>query len=354
MVIVQLMGGLGNQLQQYALYRKFISMGVDARLDTSWFRPEVQENMRAPRALELDYLEGIKYTAATEQEVKAVRGYGFEEFSDSLVSKVKRHLMPHVFKAMGQRYRIFEESSIYHPELLELKNAYISGFYACEYYYADILPTLREEIKFPINSERSEDLYTIVLDMNKTESISLHLRRGDYEDPGNQEMFGGICTEEYYKGAIEYCLEKLSYRKADGNVGNTAVRDHGYEGDDGYEGRDESSEVVKPLTFFVFSDDGDYAVEFAHKCAKEYGVPFRVVDINRGKYSYLDMYLMSKCNHNITANSTFSFWGARFNDYENRIMIRPTKHKNSQQFVKEDMEKWWAGWTFVDPNGARM
>ena len=43
MVIIELMGGLGNQLQQYALYRKLVRMGKKARLDTSWFQRQKDE-----------------------------------------------------------------------------------------------------------------------------------------------------------------------------------------------------------------------------------------------------------------------------------------------------------------------
>ena len=60
MVIVRAMGGLGNQLQQYALYRKLEHMGKDARLDTSWFfDEELQAGMAAGRELELAYFDSL-------------------------------------------------------------------------------------------------------------------------------------------------------------------------------------------------------------------------------------------------------------------------------------------------------
>ena len=69
------------------------------------------------------------------------------------------------------------------------------------------------------------------------------------------------------------------------------------------------------------------------------GEDFTIVDINHGKDSFYDMWLMSQCKHNICANSTFSFWGARLNANRNKVMIRPTIQKNGQVFVKEEMEE---------------
>lgn len=73
MVIVKAMGGLGNQLQQYALYRKLEHLGRDVRLDTSWFyNKALQANVPAARALELEYLEKLPYRVATEAQVRSV------------------------------------------------------------------------------------------------------------------------------------------------------------------------------------------------------------------------------------------------------------------------------------------
>ena len=84
--------------------------------------------------------------------------------------------------------------------------------------------------------------------------------------------------------------------------------------------------------FFLFSDDADYVRE------KFKGDEFEVIDWNHGRDSFYDMMLMSHCKHNICANSTFSFWGARLNPNEEKMMVRPTIHKNSQKFVADEMK----------------
>lgn len=295
MIIVQVAGGLGNQLQQYALYRKFVRMGKEARLDLSWFTPENQKDMLAKRRLELDDFDRLVYEVCTPEEKQRLIG------TDKLTGKLRRKLLPGSIKW-------FRESKIYHPELLELEDMYVSGYFACEKYYADILYDLRERIQFPESS--NPENRKLAEEMAACESVSVHIRRGDYMDPKNAAMFGNICTDAYYKSAVDFVKE--NYPDAH---------------------------------FYLFSDDIGYVK--AHYREEEY----TIVDINHGRESFFDMWLMSRCKHNICANSTFSFWGARLNPHEEKLMIRPTIHKNSQIFIKEEMEELWTGWKFIDRCG---
>lgn len=296
MIIVQVMGGLGNQLQQYALYRKFVRLGKEARLDLSWFMDRDRRGeVLAERELELAYFDRLVYEVCTPEEKARLIG------SDGIAGKMKRKLLP-------GSIRWFHESKMYHPELLQMDDMYLSGYFACEKYYADILYDLREKIQFPAgtNPENSK----LACEMQERESVSVHVRRGDYLDAENTAMFGNICTEAYYHKAIAYMKELCSVPH-----------------------------------FYIFSDDVPYVRQ------QFIGKEYTIVDINHGRDSFYDMWLMSKCRHNICANSTFSFWGARLNPNENKTMIRPTIHKNSQVFVKGEMEELWPGWMFVSPDG---
>lgn len=295
MIIIEVAGGLGNQLQQYALYKKFQSLGKEVRLDISWFREENQSRMLAKRELELNYFEGLEYKICTLKEKEKLAGGG------GRAGKLRRKLLPFTIHHM-------REERIYHPELLSYSDMYISGYFACEKYYADILPKLRESIRFPKGgSPQNQELAE---EMQSCNSVSMHIRRGDYLDENNREMFGGICTEEYYEQAIKMIKEE-----------------------------------VPDARFYIFSDDAAYVK------GKYQGEDYTVVDINHGRDSFYDIWLMSNCRHNICANSTFSFWGARLNENEDKIMIRPTIHKNSQIFVKKEMEELWRGWRFINPKG---
>ena len=104
-------------------------------------------------------------------------------------------------------------------------------------------------------------------------------------------------------------------------------------------------EKIEDPHFFIFSDDTAYVRE--HYQWEEY----TIVDINHGDDSFYDMYLMSRCEGNICANSTFSFWGARLNENPAKIRIRPSIHKNTQVCIPEEMKELWKGWTLITPQG---
>lgn len=300
MIIVRVMGGLGNQLQQYALYRKFQILGVSAKLDLSWFSEANQAQAAAPRQFALPDFVSLPFETAGEAQVRAVLGRTYEEKA-RLTEKLKRRFAP-------QNLPLFEETEMYHPQILSWRNKYLVGYWACEAYYADILETLRGEICFPESGEeRNRELME---EMANQTAVSIHVRRGDYLDAVNATMFGGICTEAYYDTCIRYVKER--YPEA---------------------------------VFYVFSDDAEYVR------ARYRGPEFRIVDWNRGKDSFYDMQLMSCCRHNICANSTFSFWGARLNAASDKSMLRPSIHKNSQICIPEQMKELWAGWTLVTPEG---
>ena len=305
MVIIEVAGGLGNQLQQYALYRKLVRIGKEARLDVSWFEKVQAEKKETAngkneavvtkRELELNYFDRLIFETCSIDDKEKLIG------SEDFLGKLRRKLLPFTVKH-------FHESKMYHPEILDFDNMYVSGYFACEKYYADILYDLREKIQFPKSSDARNN--ELAKEMEERRSVSVHIRRGDYLNAENAAMFGNICTDAYYETAINTIKDKIS-----------------------------------DAHFYIFSDDISYVKE------KYTGEEYTIVDINHGKDSFYDMWLMSKCKHNICANSTFSFWGARLGGNEDKIKIRPTIHKNSQVFVKEEMEDLWQGWMFISPEG---
>ncbi len=300
MIIIQVAGGLGNQMQQYALYRKFLSLGKVAKLDISWFTESTrQDRVYAKRQLELDYFDGLQYEVCTEDEKRALVGDG--SLPSKLMQKVKGKLFP-------DSKKVFFETDMYHPEIFDYENKYLCGYFACEKYYADIMEELRESMRFPPSGNPEND--RLAEKMQQKESVSIHIRRGDYLDPENAAMFGGICTEEYYDGAIR-----------------------------------EMRNLYPDAHFYLFSDDISYVRE------RYRGEAYTAVDVNRGKDSFYDIWLMSHCRHQICANSTFSFWGARLNGNRDKVIIRPWIHKNSQKFEAAQMHDLWKGWVLMDKNG---
>lgn len=305
MVIIRAMGGLGNQLQQYALYKKLEALGRDVRLDVSCFdNAALQSAMLIARSLELHHLEGISYQAASGEEIRALLGRLWEE-PESITKKIKRTLLPSANPS-------FTESDMYHEEVLSFTDKYLAGYWACEKYYADILDILQKEIRFPKSPDKElqQKNDRMSQQMEETLSVSIHIRRGDYLDAANKPLFGNICKDTYYAGAIAYMKERFQGAR-----------------------------------FYLFSDDTAYVRE--HYQGEEY----QVIDWNQGADSFYDIMLMSHCKHNICANSTFSFWGARLNQHPDKIMIRPSIHKNTQVCIPGQMKDLWKGWTLITPQG---
>lgn len=304
MIIVRAAGGLGNQMQQYALYRKLKSLGRDAKMDLSWFDEADQRSVQTPRALELLRFRDLPLDVCTKQEKKALAG------GSGIAAKIGR-------KLFGSGH-VFEESEMYHPEIFAMEDMYLQGYFACEKYYADILPALRKDFVFPEAESGDAAKRNAAFLKNAADdpgSVSIHIRRGDYLAPENAALLGGICTDAYYGGAIR------EVRKAAGGA---------------------------PLTFYVFSDDPEYARTLHFGDAQEENI---VADWNTGEDNLLDMQLMSACRANICANSTFSFWGARLNARGDRICVRPSSHRNNQVSEKEKMHDYWKGWILIDKEG---
>lgn len=160
-------------------------------------------------------------------------------------------------------------------------NLLVVGYWQSYKYVCDRSIFLFKEEKL---SEKTKELQQSIESSN---SIALHIRRGDYLLPQNEWLFGGICTINYYEKAIQYMC----------------------------------AHVQNPV-FYVFSDDIPWVQENLAFPNAAY------VTHNKGKDSWQDMYLMTKCKHHIIANSTFSWWGAYLGTNKEKIVVCPPKLTN--------------------------
>ena len=196
MVIIQLAGGLGNQMFQYALYLQLKSLGRTVKIDdVAGFAQDAQ---RDPA---LKYF-GIEYERATAEEL-------IQMLDSSMLpwARVRR-------KLFGRRKKsYFEADKRFHPEIMEWDDIYLEGYWQTEKYFAGVT----QEVRAAYDTDRLLQFVDAAMQdngeqctaakwlkqINDTESVSVHIRRGDYLLPENQELFGGICTEAYYLRAIE-------------------------------------------------------------------------------------------------------------------------------------------------------
>lgn len=295
MMIIHVMGGLGNQLYQYALSEKLKTLGRQAKLDFYAYR-QAQGEDREWRSLELEWLEGLSYEVCTEEERRLFLDNGMK-FTD----RVRR-------KLTGRKSREFAEKRDYMPEIFTMDDVYLYGFWGCERYYEDILALLREKIRFPKSPDPRNTKAGEC--MRQQNSVAIHVRRADYLTVAGGKRYMGICTDAYYESAMKYLEERVDHP-----------------------------------TYYIFSDDADFAGKQFNKAN------MHLVDWNRGRDSLYDMWLMSCCRNHICANSTFSEWGARLDPDENKIMIRPLHHDNYEDTSIEEMHENWKNWILINPEG---
>ena len=265
MFIIEIIGGLGNQMFGYAftLAMKHHYGAENVCIYTGRFN-EVQDN----QGYELKRVFGIEEVEIVEKRVVA----NLIDNSRSYVARLRRRLF-------GQKTSYFREHCPkFDPLVYSLngkKKMYVEGLWQDEDFFKDIRNTVLDKFRFETENISPENA-KVLKEINSANAVSLHVRRGDYvSNPNYMGFLGGVCNMLYYQKALAQ-LELT---------------------EDG-------------LSIFVFSDDIEW-VQSNFSFLRDKNVKY--INHNKGVDSYMDMYLMSQCKHNIIANSTFSWWGAWLN-----------------------------------------
>ncbi|WP_462220389.1 alpha-1,2-fucosyltransferase [Ferruginibacter sp.] len=270
---VLIYGGLGNQMFQYALSIALNQQGKKTQISFSKFLYEHHHN---------GFNLGEAFNLKLPFPLNALNFFllkGGMVYKNKPVGFVFRRLVPLYH---GKRYSVYKESRefIYDNNLLQQQSSLLVGVWQVESYFKDVKDLLKEEFVFkkPTDKKNME----LIEKINNCNSVSIHIRRGDTLASNNP--FGFINYTSYYHNALDYAAKNIE----------------------------------KPH-YFVFSDDMQWVKENLNITNCTY------VDNNTGKNSYVDMYLMSLCKHNLIANSTFSWWAAWLNKNKNKIVVMPEK-----------------------------
>ena len=169
------------------------------------------------------------------------------------------------------------------------------GFWQSEKYFIDKEKEIRADLtlKDAVGPKAQEVSAKI---KNAKNSISLHVRRGDYVSDAKTNEHHGTCGPEYYVQALEYI----------------------------------TSEIGKDIIVFIFSDDIEWVKD---NMPMSYpAVYVSSLDIP----DYEELMLMSQCHHHIIANSSFSWWGAWLNPRPDKIVIAPKQWIRKMQWRHKD------------------
>lgn len=274
---------------QYAAARRLAyANGTRLKLDIGWFKNS--GGIDTVRNYALNKLN-IKEDFASSREIK------------KYVRKDPRKTVGRILAYLPFNKGEFVLEKYYHfdPGVLKLPdNIYLEGYWQSEKYFSDIEDVIRRE--FTVKMEPDPMNRQIAESIERSEAVSVHVRRGDYVLNPSTSVFHGICTLDYYREAIE-------------NIASHAQRPH----------------------FYFFSDEPEWVKENLNP-----GYPATFIDHNGPDKACEDMRLMSLCKHHVIANSSFSWWGAWLCRNPEKIVIAPKRW-----FKKEDMntrnlipEKW--------------
>jgi hypothetical protein len=276
MITVRLIGGLGNQMFQYATGRRLADHHkTNLTLDVSGYHS--QHPGDTPRHYELG-------TFAIRAEVD-------ERGSNTATSRILTKLR---VKAPAQPYN--ENGFAFNKKVLTAPDGiYLNGYWQSERYFNDIRPQLLKDFTFISKTDAPNQ--TIGKQIQKVNAVSLHVRRGDYVANANANHFHGTKTLGYYHDAIALLAKK-----------------------------------TKDPHFFVFSDDPEWC-----KDNIKINYPTTFVTENDGNSGYKDLHLMSKSKHHIIANSSFSWWGAWLNPSPDKVVIAPKQWFNDSSVDTRDI-----------------
>lgn len=301
MVLVQISGGLGNQIFQYATARKLAAQGDGVVLSDLYF---LGLHLQPPRRYRLDKLQ-VRTRVVPWHHVWR---YSPLEFLTRLARRqLPAHMAKRLLSAAARRgvesacrYRFHEHQPDaplpslqqgrvvserhfhFDPGLLTVSgDCLLVGYWQSEKYFADIATQLRAELQVR-TPQLGQDL-AVAAQMRQSQSVSLHVRRGDK-----------ATAKDFNGSSAEYCMRAVAWFRA---------------------------RLSNPV-FFVFTDDWDWVRE--HLPA----APDMVhVSHNGDDEEFEDLRLMGQCQHHIIAPSSFSWWGAWLNPAPDKMVVSPPHHR---------------------------
>jgi hypothetical protein len=287
LIVVYLMGGLGNQMFQYAFGRR-MALANDARLvlDASGYHSvEAPDPALGARACGLSHL-CIVGQIVERPETELHRTIPIRRW----IRKVRQAAI----RLGDKRKPYFLRQEIVEPEEQHFQfdgrvfarrihgAVSVRGFWQTEAYFRDMEDTIRKELRLRRELRgKNADVATQILGCT---AVTVHVRHGDNANAVAAQL--GVLPREYYERAMQ-------------EIG---------------------TEVQSPH-FFVFSDDIAWA-----RVLLGHDRPYTFIDHNGAEGSHEDMRLMTMCQHHIIANSTFGWWGAWLAKHPGQMVIAPRRY----------------------------
>lgn len=266
MVIVKLSGGLGNQMFQYAAARALCKSPVVFDF-THLNKNNISNEFFTARDYELYVFENLITQKKTDFFIR------------SALSRRKEFKIFKFLLTRQLRNLVYLNDESYPGYLKNNRDVFLDGYFQDPRYFEKIRATLLNEFSFPTLPKTLNPYLNLIESSN---SVAIHVRRGDYLK-SNVNAHHGVLQLSYYQNAIKKIQQQ-----------------------------------AKNPIFLVFSDDINWCKENLIISDEQL-----IYVTNRDEPSWTEMYLMSRCKHNIIANSTFSWWAAWLNQNTNNLTVAP-------------------------------
>jgi len=288
MIITEINSGMGNQMFQYAAgFSLAAHLNCPLKLNLKWY--DHPESMQTARKYDLGIFN-LPGQIATNEEISNLAAPSSKGLINRFKHRQNRNSAPH------KRWVYEEPFFHYDPNFYQATSpVMLSGYWQSEKYFVPVAEDIRNCFSLKIaTGTQNAGWERLIMNSN---SVSLHVRRGDMVSDPEVMRVHGACDHEYYREAA----------------------------------RRLASAVENPV-FFVFSDDPAWCMENL-----ETGHTMHFIDNNQDENSWLDMQLMRMCRHNIIANSSFSWWGAWLNTNPEKKVISPLRWFNHKNHDTKDL-----------------
>lgn len=275
MVTIKLMGGIGNQMFEYAFIKSLSHQhNFTPVLETGFYKKnKLKIGLKNILKLLINLFTKSNFGYGLNEIRQNKRQYDLKYFKlDDKIKKIKNSNFPII--------REVDEYCFNEKIITKAKdNTSYVGYFNNEKYFSNISEIIHNDFQL---KEKYQNLLPsdLLHKIETTISVSVHVRRGDYVSSKIIQEHHGVCSINYYRQAVKLIKDKL----------------------------------INPV-FFIFSDDIEW-------CQKNLNLECNVIYVSNLK-NYQDLILMSKCRHNIIANSTFSWWGGWLNKHPEKIIIAP-------------------------------
>ena len=297
MKIVNIIGGLGNQMFQYAyaIALQKAHPGETIKIDTQHFRFPIIKKYRGNNF----YHNGFEiYRIFPNSDIPEASAWDLIKLSYYIPNYILSRVARRIFPKRNSEYILSADKYFYYQDdaINREGDCYYEGVWSSIKYYQEVKPELQRQFSFGVPNRYNFEMLQKIAETN---SVAIHVRRGDYVNASN---FRDICTIDYYQKAIKTILEL----------------------------------ELDPV-FYIFSNDIDWCKKNIEPLLL--GNKVEYMSGNRGQDSPWDMFLMGHCKSQILANSSFSWWSAFLNSQAVHI-IAPSRWVNRSNDVEMYDHSW--------------